>query len=227
MKKLKLLVFFFSFILLPNVIYAGCTKDEINYFKRIEDKYRVTYEFNKASMNYDVYLYTYENDLYAFNLSDYQDKINAIYEEDDYVVIQLTNIEPGAMTITIIGATDTCDSTLKKYDINLAPYNYYSEDPLCEGIEEFYLCQTTYDKEIDYDTFVSRVETYKKNRVTTTVKANNKYFDKNIIIEFIQENIFEIIVGTIFTIVIIITIILTAKSIKKRRRLEWLIKINL
>ena len=51
-------------------------------------------------------------------------------------------------------------------------------------------------------------------------RINNKYFDKNIIIEFIQENIFEIIVGTIFTIVIIITIILTAKSIKKRRRLE-------
>ena len=223
MKKLKLLVFFFSFILLPNVIYAGCTKDEINYFKRIEDKYRVTYEFNKASMNYDVYLYTYENDLYAFNLSDYQDKINAIYEEDDYVVIQLTNIEPGTMTITIIGATDTCDSTLKEIYLDLSKQNKYWNDPLCEGIEDFVLCQPTYDKEIDYDTFVSRVNTYKKTKQREATKEeegkkSNGVIDK--VTNFLKENLFQIIISVVFVIAIVVTVILTAKSIRKSRRLE-------
>ena len=31
--------------------YAACTQDEINEFKRIEDDYKVTYDFNKNTKN--------------------------------------------------------------------------------------------------------------------------------------------------------------------------------
>ena len=98
---------------------------------------------------------------------------------------------------------------------------------MCEGIEEFVLCQPTYDKEIDYDTFVSRVNTYKKTKQEKVVDEPQKETENkkinviiNNILKFIQDNLFTITIITVFAIAIIVTIILTAKKIKKSRRLE-------
>ena len=99
-------------------------------------------------------------------------------------------------------------------------YNKLSEDPLCEGNEDFVLCNPSYDKEIDYDTFVSRLNTYKKNKGNNPSSSSNSVKEENAIITYIKNNLVSIITITIFIILVIITIILTAKSIKKSRRLE-------
>lgn len=225
MNKIRTLLFLSLFILLPNVVYASCTKDELNYFKRVEDNYKVEYKFDKNTKTYDLYLHSPERKKYTFDINGYEDKITSIYEENGVVITNLSNIAPGTIKIKIIGNTTTCDSILKTYDLELAPYNYYSEDPLCEGVEEFYLCQPTYGKEIDYDTFVSRIEIYKKNHTVTDEKTDdNRFYYTDLIINFLKENMFEIIASIIFIIVLTVTIVLTAKSIRKRRRLEWLIR---
>ena len=119
----------------------------------------------------------------------------------------------------IFGNTKECDELLKTINLNLAPYNKYSEDSLCEGIEEFVLCQPTYDKEIDRETFESRINTYKrtknKNQKTPEIKQ-----EENEILVRVKENLVQIIIILIFIILIVITAIVTIKSIRKSRRLE-------
>ena len=131
--------------------------------------------------------------------------------------------EPGTYRIDIVGKKQACDDILKTINLKLIKYNPYSEDPLCKGIEEFVLCQPTYEKELDYDTFVSRVNTYKKTKQNKIDKEqNNQKENTNLdkIKSYIKENLVQIIIIIIFIILVIISTIIWINSIKKSRRLE-------
>ena len=52
--------------MLPNIIYADCTTNEISYFKRIEDDYKITYTNNKDTKDYTVTFYSPEPDKYEY-----------------------------------------------------------------------------------------------------------------------------------------------------------------
>lgn len=221
MKKHKFLLSILSLSLfIPSTTYADCTKEEIDNFKQIEDEYKVTYEFDKDTKLYTLTFYSPEPDIY-----DFTSPYSSIYSNCEIInenTAKCSNIQSNEYNFEIIGMTDSCNITLKKIKITLSKYNTYSEDPLCEGIEEFVLCQPTYDKDIDYETFVSRVNSYKKNHPTKEVTDEQKEETKeqNKIVKYIQDNLFQIIIIVVFVTLVIITIILTAKSIKKSRRLE-------
>ena len=222
MNKLKyLLSLAIVFIVLPNIIYADCTVEERKHFKEIEDEYKVTYEFNKDTETYSATFYSPEPDNYDYMLFDNVFITNCKTISDSEVKCE--NLPGKTYYMQITGRSSTCNDVLKETYLNFSKKNSYWDDPLCEGIEEFVLCQPTYDKEIDYDTFVSRVNTYKKTKQREVAKEDNEKKQNSILnktFDFIKENIFQLIVGIIFIIVIIVTIILTAKSIRKRRRLE-------
>ena len=222
MRKIKKTVLLLL-ILLPNTVFAECTKEEINYFKRIENNYKINYEYNKDTKDYTVTFYSPEPDKYEYMI--YSEKEN--FTNCDAVSEKETvchNVQANEYYIEILGQTTTCTDALKDLTINLSRYNNFSEDPLCEGIEEFVLCQPTYDKELDYDTFVSRINTYKKTKQKEIKEdiANDKKDNQIIsnITNYLKENIFQIIIIIMFSVAIIVTIILTAKSMRKSRRLE-------
>lgn len=222
MIKQKFLLSLISLSLfIPTTTYADCTKEEIDNFKEIQDEYKVTYEFDKETKLYVLTLYIPNSSTYDF-ISDKEElfsKCETIKEKK----VNCNNIEPGEYNFGIIGVTSSCNNVLKRIKVTLPKYNKYAEDKLCEGIEDFVLCQPTYDKSIDYDTFVSRIETYKKNHQGDNKNdeiIEEKKESPNKIIQYIQENIIQIIIIIIFIVMVIITIILTAKSIKKSRRLE-------
>ena len=218
--KIILLIISLS-LFMPYTIYADCTKEEIDNFKKIEDEYKVTYEFDKETKLYTLNLVNPDFDHYVYNNDIFMDdKINISIVENN--IIKIDGVIPKKYEFIITGTNDNCTNTLKTINIELPKYNNYSEDPLCEGIEEFVLCQQTYDKDIDYDTFVSRVELYKKNLKTKTDNSveENEVKEESKIVTYIKDNIFQIIIIIIFITMVIITIILTAKSIRKSRRLE-------
>ena len=45
--KRKILLTLISFITFTPEIYAECTNEDFNNFKKISDEYKVTYEYNK------------------------------------------------------------------------------------------------------------------------------------------------------------------------------------
>lgn len=209
-------------LLCMNKTYAACTREEIKEFKRIEDEYKVTYNYNKDTKDYSIYFKSTEPKKYYYQIYAESDlNCSAINE----TTMECKDFKPDYYTIEIVGVTNTCNDVLKSITLNLSHNNKYWEDPLCNGIEEFVLCSPTYDKELDYETFVSRVETYKRTKAkeaetekNNNEEKNNGLYDK--IINYINENIISIIIVTVFIILVIITIIVTAKSIRKSRRLE-------
>ena len=217
-KRKKILLTIISFTIFTPKIYADCTKEDINNFNKISDEYKVTYEFNKDSKLYNLIFYEPQPDKYVFVVNNLEKASLEFEDDNNYKYIGMT---PGDYEITIEGITDKCQDVFKTINLNLPKYNEYSEDPLCEGNEEFVLCQPTYDKEIDYETFKSRLEVYKKtkqdNNQINKEKDNNK--DNNIV-DYIKNNIAEIIIITASLIILTIIIISIAKRQKKSRRLE-------
>ena len=209
-------------LFIPTTIYADCTKEEIDNFKEIQDEYKVTYEFDIDSKTYDIYINNVYPEKYAFfgELFNFKYKISKTENKK----IEVENVPPGKYDIEIISIDPSCEIVLKKINLELPKYNQYYNDPLCEGIEEFVLCQSTYDKDIDYETFVSRIESYKNSKKEKEAKeANSKNQENekdNKILKYIEENWLQIAIIVVFIIMVIITIILTAKSIRKSRRLE-------
>ena len=143
-----------------NKVSAYCTQEEKDGFKKVEEDYKVTYEFNKESKDYTIYFTSTEPEKYYYQIyTDDELKCNTIDEE----TVKCIHFKPDYYSIDIVGVTSTCNDVLKEFTIKLS-YNKYWEDSLCEGIEEFYLCNPSYDKEVDRETFESRVNTYKKNQ---------------------------------------------------------------
>lgn len=221
MKKYKYTIFtIILFLICISNTYAACTQEEINEFKKIEDQYKITYEFNKSTKDYTVTFDGVEPKKYVFSIKS-GEPITNCKKINDYKT-ECYNVKKGNYIIETKGTTDSCKDTLKTITLNLKGYNKYHEDPMCDGIEEFVLCQETYDKEIDYDTFVSRVETYKRTKEKEKPILNEQKEEtiQNKMIKYIKIHLLEIIVIILFVVLVFITTIVTAKSIKKSRRLE-------
>ena len=192
-------------------------------FNKIKNEYTVKYEYDKTRETYDLYLKSSNPDMYYYKLfvtGDLQ------CETVDSKTVKCLDFEPGTYDIWITGQTETCNDALKEIKLKIPKYNKMSEDPLCEGIEEFVLCNPGYEKEIDYNSFVSRINTYKKNKQQNEEEVKEEKKDKKEsiidekILNFLKNNIIEIIVISIFIILVIITAIVTIKSMRKSRRLE-------
>ncbi len=218
MKKYKYLFTFLLIFLMPIFVNAECTSEELRHFQEIESEYRLEYEIDKGTGLYKLIMYNPDPGSYTYNVTgtDYY-FLCEINSESDTIC---NNVLPGGYRINIVGNTKTCDDILKRNYLSLKPYNRYSEDPLCEDIKEFSLCQETYDKEIDYETFVSRVQAYKENKNQEQKNNSKKKIDISKIQEYLENNLFQVIVVTVFVILVIITIVVTLTTAKKSRRLE-------
>lgn len=205
-------------LLCVNKAYAACTQQEINEFKKIEDEYKITYEFDKQTKDYILVFKTPLEKKYDFII---YTNTNLNCKKINEEKTECYNIKPDEYKIGIVGITNTCKDELKSIKLELSRYNNFSEDPLCQGNEEFVLCQPTYDKEIDYETFISRIKTYIKTKNNKNpIEEQNEESNKDILKQYIKENLLTIIIVVMFVILIIITTVLTIKSIRKSRRLE-------
>lgn len=222
-KYILLTTMLFLFNIQPT--FATCTQEEINNFKKIEDEYTVKYEIDKSTQKYNLYFTATMPQQYYYKI--YTDEaLNCDAQSD--TTIKCADFVSGKYEVQIIGVTKSCNDALKNIIINLPKYNKYSESELCKGIEEFVLCNAAYEKEIDYETFVSRVETYKKtltkkeeqNKPIEEEKDEQKNELLNNIINYIKNYWLECLIVMVFIVLVIITIIITAKSIRKSRRLE-------
>lgn len=220
MKNIKHIIYtIVLFLICITNTYAACTEEAIKEFKKLEDKYTVKYEYNKPTKDYTLTFYFADTDKYTY-------QVDERLQEMEYIEFNDTNFktivkEPGEYKINVTGFFENCYGVLKIINLKLPKYNKYSEDPICKGIEEFVLCNPAYDKEIDYDSFVSRVNTYKKSKNKEPEKPNEPVTPpENEILKYIKDNIIQIIIVVVFIILLIITACITLKSIRKSRRLE-------
>lgn len=216
-KKKYLILTLMLSLLGTNKTFAACTQEEINAFKKIEDEFKITYKYNIDSNDYYITFYNPSPEIYSYL---FDEKFSDMkYVSGTGEKLTFSGLKVGKYETTIIGISG-CKDEFKKIEFELSKKNQYHEDPLCEGIEEFVLCQPTYDKEIDYETFKSRVETYKRTKEKKENIESTKKEEENEILSYIKNNIISISIIIVFIILVLITTIITAKSIEKSRRLE-------
>ena len=217
MKK-KYIIFTISlFLLLPIIVKADCTEAEINHFKEIEDNYTIEKEYDYDTKTYTLTFNNPEPNNYGYVLKYVVNRNEIIDKSYEYHVetYNYSDLTPNTYNVEIIGLTNTCNDTLKTLTLNLTKQNPYASDPLCDDAKEFVLCQEDYGKDIDYDTFVSRVNTYKN-----TKEQNQSKEEIEKVINYVKDNVINIIILIVLTIVIIISIITIIRTSRKRRRLE-------
>lgn len=227
MKKNKYLLFVLTlFILFGNTVNASCTEEEVNRFKELESQFKVSHYIENGQ--YVLKMYNPAPDIFYYEIhtTNKSPKCTQI-DKNNAECIGENDLE---YSVNIKSYNENCTDVLKTPEIT--KYNKYSESELCNGIEDFALCQPDYEKEITEENFTARVDSYKKNldKKNQTKDNNSNSDSKNTdktkitlidnIIEYIQEHLITIIVIFIFAILLIITIILKIKAIRKSRYLE-------
>lgn len=217
LKKIKIIII--SLVLLfPFSVYADCSSEEIARFKEVEEDFDV-----ESKIDYDtkesILIIKFSNTdefTYSIELDDNIFENCTIKEKNE---LECKQISPGEYDFQIISSKSNC--VAKKIKIKVLKYNQYSEDKLCKEIEEFYLCQTEIGEDIDYNEFVSRIKIYKKSKEKNESTANdNQLEEKNALIDYMDNNKTNIIIISIFSILVIVTIVLTIKSQKDRSVLK-------
>lgn len=219
-KKIKYITFgLLSFLVLMNTTMATCEED-LNHLRTIQSKFKVTYELNQDETSYIVKMYNPEPDRYYYETITFNSNSSSVSKEivDNETI--LTNVNPGLYTYAISSVGNSCNMRLKEIDIKVPPIYKFYKDPLCTGNEEFILCQKNYDKEITYETFVSRMNSYMKEKKEKEQINQDNIKKINPIIRLIKENIVSIIAISVLVIVLLVIVILGAKKYIKRRRLE-------
>lgn len=225
MKKRKYiaLTLILSLLSMKNVYANECQMNLIRDFKKIENQYKIDYRYNIDKQSYTIILNYSTNKNYEYKTYDVE---NLECEQINITTKECHGFKPGIYRYQIDGENSECKQNVKVMNIEIKELNNYSNDPLCNGIEEFVLCQKDYYKDIDYETFVSRVNTYRKTKKEQeeNEKMKQQESEKNNIAnkikEYIEENFVQIIIITMFIILIIISTIVIIKSSRKSRRLE-------
>lgn len=224
MKHIKYILLMFIFLIFPLNAYAKCSDEDKNLYNQYKDKFKVEKTFNKDTLTYNVKFYNPMPDSFKYDGNFISSDIYSCID-DNNGIITCDRGYVGNYIIRVVGITPNCNDELDKFELELS-FNKYYNNPICEGIEDFVLCDPTYGKEIDYDTFVSRVNTYRRTKTEEQSKIEEepkenkvKVFFENIL-EFTEDNLGLIILAVVAIIILIILIIMIIKSYKKRWKLE-------
>lgn len=230
MKQIKYILFSFLIIFLsiPSV-NAQCTNEELNELKKEATKIRVTYKHLGSKVDEEGTIVDYMFDLTFSNLTNDMyvrlDNESEEWKEINNNKIVINNIATGKYKFSIY--SNTCQNKIGDINVKIPRFNSYSLDPLCDGIdgEDFSLCAKYLDYQPTYETFVKKVEEYKKThdikKEDNNTKRDNISLEQilNSVLRFITKNQLYIIIGLSLLLILLIVLIII-KRIKKRGVLE-------
>ena len=212
MKKIKIALIVLILMLINNVsVLAECSSEEVQVLKEkasnIEIKLELQENVEGEFGYYDTHNLIINNMTEEFFIySEYDGQSYGIRDANSAGQIIFADYMFGKHLFKVY--SQKCGSLISVMEVDVPRYNSFSTDPLCEGIsgDDLAVCNKWYDADLNYESFKSAVENYKKE--------NNK--DEKIVKSFISDNVLKILVvlGTV------ILIILAFVVLRKRRRSE-------
>ncbi len=226
MKKIKYILFTFLILSLSILsVNAECTKEEINTLKQEANKIKVTYKHLGSNVDDEGTVVDYMFSLTFSNINDDMyiriDDYNEEWKEVKNNKITIDKIATGKYRFSVY--SNSCQEKIGDINVKLPKFNSYSLDPLCDGIntDEFHLCSKYLEYQPSYETFVKKIEEYKKiKEIKPDDNINNtddSTFTKilNQIINFITK--YQIYIISALIVILIILVILIIGSKKKKR----------
>lgn len=176
MKKIIKICLFIISILLPIRVLGACTTDDKLRYSTLASNITTSYDYveNTDSVTFAITIHNVHKELLIkdnANNKTYSSNNNSLNN------FTITNLKDGTnYSFGVYAKASDCSYRLfNTLYINLPKYNKYYKDPLCEGLDNFSLCQRWGENgNITYDTFKTKVEEYKKKDVINDVEEIKK-----------------------------------------------------
>jgi len=222
MKKIMFLII--TFMCSINYVYADCSSEDIKKYKTQVENVEITYmvrepelgEFGMINGIIDLIIQNLPEGFYIY--SSYYDSNYYVSDWEDGIIYMYDHLY-GNYSFDIY--SEFCPSKkVKSIQFKVPRYNPYSEDELCNDITEGALdvCEPWYDYDLDYDTFVQKVEEYKNKHIPKPEEKPNWFTQLlNDIMIFASTYSIYIMSGIVVLVIIITMVIIN----RKRGRLEW------
>ena len=223
MKIEKILLFFVITIMMPFAVYAeGCDADakvdlatKKNYIKYNYEEKEIFYQpgqftyppgmtdeekenFKPSYNSMQINLMNLSKELYIVVSNDinddefiirYEDTNNGVY---DFSHLDLSDVMTYTFRVYATSESVCADEEVGIFYLSLPKYNQFYQSAVCEGLEDTKYCQKyTTIKNLTEGQIYSYIEN--GDDVSTDKDKNND--DKNIILEFLENNYIYIIVG--------------------------------
>lgn len=150
-----------------------------------EEKLRLVF----SGVSNELTLYNSANNKYYFYI-----KIDDSYFGD----VDINNVSSGTKKFKIYGASSCSNTTLRNITINVSPRNPYFNDPLCDNIKEYSLCQKFTNANVDYETFKVKTQDYIDSKKKNENVPNDNNYDDSYwkFFEFYQKYYFVMVIIT-------------------------------
>ena len=201
-RNLFLVIITLLFIFNINCVKAEtCDNADIERLKQLANMVDISYEwyyndyYNYGS--YDVNIYNITDELYIVD----EDKNEYRYSDVNESGFIYDSANDGTTTYKVYSAS--CNKKLRSITVDLPKFNFYAYYDECEGIsgDELDVCDEWYSGDLDYNTFISKVEQYNNS------EDNNE-----------RKNIFQKYYLHIIVVGVVILVLVTAFVILRRKR---------
>ena len=206
MRKKKLIFFGMLLLLIGTPVYADTCSvtDKIN-LKKIAGFIDITYYPYDEGNETKFYLIISNSDKFYVK-SDSDILVNAD-RNGNYNEIRISNLNPGqSYTFYFYAVESDCYGTeIYKKTISLPKYNKFYNDPVCNGKEEFYLCNKWKEHNLSYEEFVRNVNEYeKKEKEVIDVKKEDVKDFWSILLQIYLKYYWAILIPIIIILIIVI-----------------------
>ena len=158
MKKSFWLLFFSFIFILPNV-HAACNYQENSRLKNLASNVFTSYDYHVDSNTFSIVITNLHPDIYLYDTVKKQ-----FYYYNGSSTITVDGYEPGqSVKYNVHSNVSNCQGQVQYYQyVSLPFYNSFYQDPICNGLDEYSLCQKWTTHGITkYDDFIKEVTAYK------------------------------------------------------------------
>ena len=194
-------------ILIPFTVLAdNCDPNDKLRYSKLASNIKFNYDYVEENNNvtFKIIITNLSKELYIID-----NKGNKItYQKSNKGEIVLTDYSSGEYNFKIFSLDKTCKNQLiSNKTIKLPDYNPYANEKICEGIEEYELCQKWKKNDLDHDQFITKVTKYKneKNKIEKSEETEEDI--TNNIIVWLINHYFPILLSIIFICSILIVIL--------------------
>lgn len=153
-----------------------CNSEDKQRLQKLSNNINVTLE--EINNNGNLYLNAtftgVAKDLRVFS----EQKLVSFYNSSDNFIGEA--IVPGLFqgktyTFIIYGKHTCVFDELRRITINVPVYNQYYNDSICNGLNEYKLCQKWANVDMSYEEFANKVKEYSETKKTTVNNSENKH----------------------------------------------------
>ena len=201
---MKKIIFCIFVLLFPIIAKADCTAEEISRLKTLATKISVTYEYEEKSHTFSITFHNVHKDLKLVNMwKTYSSK-------EEMADITINNLFPGyTYSVEIISNYKNCKGkniTTKYYTTPY--YNYYYNDPLCEGNETKNVCQKWVDtSSLSYEDFTNSFKQKETEEIQIEEEKNTYSILSDLFVKY-----YYVLFGSIIIICMTIIIVKSRKD---------------